>query len=367
MKKILLVLALSITALVSAQVPQGISYQAIAYNGTSAVVNGNVGLRLSVLNGSASGTAVYVETHVKTTNAQGLFNLVIGQGTAVSGTFAGINWATGAKFLKVEMDAAGGTNYALVGTTQLLSSPYAMVAGSLVLAPGQGITLTSPNGTPYTVSVNDAGELSLPTSGTNSSLPTSFYLCGSFNGFNPATALQMGNGFVGYKYFTGGSQIKFTASNTAGATLYGQNGNGDMVPNGAAYNIDTTGFYFLYVSTYTNPDTNQEVLYLAQTQSIAPSITIANGSGTAQNATYNTATNVFSIVLNGITTGSKFYFEFPSMGNTNVLGDNLGDGTVESGGTLISGFPGVNSTPKNYRVDLTINFNGAATYTITQI
>jgi hypothetical protein len=131
MKKILLVLALSLTALVSAQIPQGISYQAIAYNGTAAVANGNVGLRLSVLNGSPTGTAVYVETHVKTTNAQGLFNLVIGQGTAVSGTFAGINWATGSKFLKVEMDAAGGTNYAPVGTTQLLSSPYAMVAGSL--------------------------------------------------------------------------------------------------------------------------------------------------------------------------------------------------------------------------------------------
>ncbi|MBD3583581.1 NHL repeat-containing protein [Flavobacterium selenitireducens] len=132
MKKILLSSALFLTSLLFAQVPQGVSYQAIALNGSgNAVVSSNVGLRLSVLNTSATGTVAYSETHTKTTNAQGLFNLVIGQGTPISGTFAGINWATGSKFLKVEMDAAGGTNYALVGTTQLLSVPYAMAAGTL--------------------------------------------------------------------------------------------------------------------------------------------------------------------------------------------------------------------------------------------
>jgi hypothetical protein len=64
------------------------------------------------------------------------------------------------------MDTAGGTNYALVGTTELLSVPYALAADSLVTSAGEGITLVSPNGTPYTITVNDAGQLSLPTSGT---------------------------------------------------------------------------------------------------------------------------------------------------------------------------------------------------------
>jgi hypothetical protein len=115
-----------------AQVPQGISYQAIALNGSGTpVVTSNVGLRLSVLNTSATGIVVYTETQVKTTNAQGLFNLIIGQGTPVTGTLSGVNWNNGLKFLKVEMDVYGGTNYVLIGTTQLLSVPYAMAAGSL--------------------------------------------------------------------------------------------------------------------------------------------------------------------------------------------------------------------------------------------
>lgn len=132
MKRILLLSALFITFLITAQVPQGISYQAIALNGSgNPVVSSNVGIRLSVLDNSASGTVLYTETHTKTTSAQGLFNLVIGQGTPTSGTFSAINWGTNSKFLKVEVDAAGGTNYVLVGTTQLLSVPYALYAGKV--------------------------------------------------------------------------------------------------------------------------------------------------------------------------------------------------------------------------------------------
>jgi hypothetical protein len=132
MKKIITLSFFFVTLLSFAQVPQGISYQAIALNSAGApVVSGNVGLRLSVLDNFATGTSVYSETHTKTTNAQGLFNLVIGQGTIVSGTFNTINWGTNSKFLKVEMDATGGTNYVLVGTTQLLSVPYALAAGKV--------------------------------------------------------------------------------------------------------------------------------------------------------------------------------------------------------------------------------------------
>ncbi|MCW3125963.1 MAG: hypothetical protein JWO03_1621 [Bacteroidetes bacterium] len=116
-----------------AQVPQGISYQAIAFNATGGpVTSANVGVRVSILSGSATGPSVYVETHTKTTNAQGLFNLVIGQGTVVSGTFAGIDWAASSKFLKVEIDPAGGTSYTSVGSNQLMSVPFALSAASVV-------------------------------------------------------------------------------------------------------------------------------------------------------------------------------------------------------------------------------------------
>ncbi|TBX70016.1 hypothetical protein EZL74_06255 [Flavobacterium silvisoli] len=132
MKKLLLFSALFISFLTFAQVPQGISYQAIALNSSGApVVSSDVRVKLSILDSSSSGTILYTETQLKTTNAQGLFNLVIGQGTLVSGAFNTINWGNNSKFLKVEMDASGGTNYALVGTTQLLSVPYAMHAASV--------------------------------------------------------------------------------------------------------------------------------------------------------------------------------------------------------------------------------------------
>ncbi|WP_284653646.1 hypothetical protein [Flavobacterium terrisoli] len=129
MKKLLLFAILFISFMNFAQTPQGISYQAIALNSSgNPVANSNVNVRLSILNNSASGTVIYSETQLKTTTAQGLFNLTIGQGTPISGTFATINWETNAKFLKVEIDITGGTTFALVGTTQLLSVPYALYA-----------------------------------------------------------------------------------------------------------------------------------------------------------------------------------------------------------------------------------------------
>ena len=137
MKKLLLLFVLSISSFAFAQVPQGISYQAIALNGSGTpVVSSSVRVKLSILDTSATGTVLYSETQLKTTNPNGLFNLTIGQGTVVSGTFASINWGTNSKFLKVEMDATGGTIYATVGTTQLLSVPYAMHAGSVASIAG---------------------------------------------------------------------------------------------------------------------------------------------------------------------------------------------------------------------------------------
>ena len=133
MKIILSIFALSVwSVIVFAQVPKGISYQAIALNVSgNAVVNSNVGLRISVVDNSVSGANLYTETHTKTTNAQGLFNLVIGQGTVSSGSFNAINWGKNSKFLKVEMDVAGGTNFVLIGSTQLLSVPYALQADKI--------------------------------------------------------------------------------------------------------------------------------------------------------------------------------------------------------------------------------------------
>lgn len=128
MYKSIFVLFFSIVSFfIQAQVPQGLSYQAVAFNSSgNPVVNSNVGVRISILDNSTSGTTVYSETHSKTTNSQGLFNLNIGQGTPNVGTFSLINWAQNTKFLKVEIDPNGGSNYTSIGTNQLMSVPYAL-------------------------------------------------------------------------------------------------------------------------------------------------------------------------------------------------------------------------------------------------
>jgi hypothetical protein len=132
MKKIYTILALVILSLGAfAQVPQKMSYQAVLRNASDAlVVSTTVGMQISILQGSSTGMAVYVETQTPTTNANGLVSIEIGTGSVVSGTFSAIDWSTGNYYIKSETDLAGGTTYTISGTSQLLSVPYAMYAGS---------------------------------------------------------------------------------------------------------------------------------------------------------------------------------------------------------------------------------------------
>lgn len=131
MKKLLLLFAvLFISVAAFAQFPQKINYQAVVRNTAGdPVVNQNVSLRLSVLNGAA-GATLYTETHSVTTNNFGLVNLQIGSGTAVAGTFSGIDWSIGNRFLKIEADVTGGSTYTTLATTELVSVPYALNAAS---------------------------------------------------------------------------------------------------------------------------------------------------------------------------------------------------------------------------------------------
>ena len=85
-------------------------------------------MQISILQGSTSGSTVYVETHTPTTNANGLVTLEIGTGTGVSGDFTTITWESDTYFIKTETDPTGGTSYTITGTSQLLSVPYALHA-----------------------------------------------------------------------------------------------------------------------------------------------------------------------------------------------------------------------------------------------
>lgn len=110
-----------------AQAPQRFSYQAVIRNSSDAlVINTTIGVRVSVLQGSQTGNAIYVETHISTTNSNGLVSLQIGGGTVATAGFSAINWSTGPYFIKTETDITGGNNYTIIGTSQLLSVPYAL-------------------------------------------------------------------------------------------------------------------------------------------------------------------------------------------------------------------------------------------------
>lgn len=119
------------TCLIFAQSPQAFKYQAVARdNNGDLLANQNVSFRVSILQGSPQGSAVYMETHSTVTNDYGLACLEIGRGTIVSGVFNAIDWGAESHFLQVEMDETGGTNYQLMGASELLSVPYSLYAGA---------------------------------------------------------------------------------------------------------------------------------------------------------------------------------------------------------------------------------------------
>jgi len=130
MKKILSTIIICILAIqLFAQAPQGFNYQAVARSSNGSVLqNTTIAVRISILDVSLTGNIIYSELHHPNTNQFGLFTLVIGNGLVLSGNFASISWGNSNKFLKVELDPANGTNYSLIGTSQLLSVPYALYA-----------------------------------------------------------------------------------------------------------------------------------------------------------------------------------------------------------------------------------------------
>jgi len=119
--------------LLLAQAPQGFTYQGVATdNNGFELQNQNIAIKASLLSSSATGTTVWQETHTTTTDTFGLFNVTIGEGTSTNGgssaTFQEIDWGAASHFMKVEIDVSGGANYVHVGTSQMMSVPYALHA-----------------------------------------------------------------------------------------------------------------------------------------------------------------------------------------------------------------------------------------------
>jgi hypothetical protein len=129
MKKLYNLIALIVITTINAQAPQGFNYQATVRNNTGQLLlNQTVLVNFNILQNSDTGTVVYSENQTAITDDLGHINLVVGQGNATAGTFASINWGNSTYFLGIELNT--GTGYVAMGTTQLLSVPYALYANS---------------------------------------------------------------------------------------------------------------------------------------------------------------------------------------------------------------------------------------------
>jgi uncharacterized protein (TIGR02145 family) len=182
MRNLLTLLCISFIAISAlAQSPPKFSYQSVIRNaGNQLVANQTVGIKISILQGTATGSAVYAETHSPLTNANGLATLEIGGGTVLSGNFATISWANGPFFVKTETDLNGGNNYTISNTSQLLSVPYALYSNNVNSSVSEiGDTLFIGNAA-YVIPDISAENIS---GGNN---PGDTASCGAINVHNPA-------------------------------------------------------------------------------------------------------------------------------------------------------------------------------------
>lgn len=159
------------------QAPDRISYQAVVRDANNDLIaNTPLGVRITILQGSPGGANVYRERHAPTTSAAGLISLQIGGGSVQNGSLAAINWSAGPYFVEQAIDLAGGTNYSLTSTTELLSVPYALYARTVDRAAQVAVADTA-------ASVTNAGLLGLSVgtvllyAGDGTAVPSGWLLC----------------------------------------------------------------------------------------------------------------------------------------------------------------------------------------------
>ena len=189
MKQITLTITLAIVVAFSiyGQPPQAFKYQAVVRDNIGEIIqNQSIGIRISIHDATTGGTIIYQETFTETTNNFGLVNLEIGTGTPVIGNFHYIDWGNNSKFLEVEIDPNGSTNYTSLGTSQLASVPYAFFAKD-VANPDDGDWITSGND----IYSSNSGKVGIGTSTPEGKL-----------------SINSPSGLIGYPSYTKGLVLK---------------------------------------------------------------------------------------------------------------------------------------------------------------
>lgn len=260
---------------VFSQSPHLLSYQSLVRDNTGNILtNQSIGIQVTILQGSSTGTAVFTERHTTVSNSNGLVTVQIGNGTVVTGTFSSIDWANGPYFSKVEVDPSGGASYTLSSTSQLMSVPYALYA--LTSGSGQGpagndgvgiiSTIDNGNGTfTFNYSDNTSFTTSNLTGPQGPAGPQGLAGANGNDGIGITSTVNNGNGTFTFNY---SDNTSFTTSNLtgpqgpAGATgpqgpqgPAGTNGSDGVGIDIIDYNNDGTfTFYLSDNSTYITPD-----------------------------------------------------------------------------------------------------------------
>jgi len=257
MKKITLsLLALAASAMMAtAQAPSKFNFQGIARNVSGSPLSSTpLGMRISIHDGSSTGTIVYQETHSTTTNAYGLYNVVIGNGSPSIGTLSSVPWGSGDKYIQVEVDPAGGTTYTDLGASQLLSVPYALNAGSGAGLTGTGTTNYIPKYTAAGTLGNSAiyqtpgGKLGIGTTSpfgkvqiNNSTDTVSLLISSTYNGSTAYGALRVENSSTSTTQPVAGILATAIPSTTvnAGTAITGFGGNVGVAGQGQSNSTGT--------------------------------------------------------------------------------------------------------------------------------
>jgi Protein of unknown function (DUF1566) len=309
---IILLTNLLISSILFAQAPQKMSYQAVIRNSSNALITSTpVGMRISVIQGSIFGAAVYVETQTPSTNVNGLVSLEIGTGTAVLGTFAGINWAAGPYFIKTETDPTGGTTYSITGTNELMSVPYALFSANGTPGP-QG-----PIGLPGAAGANGTNGVSvMSTSVINDSL---FITLSNGQTLN-AGYVKGSQGVQGAIGATGGYPVHYIGETYGGGIVFyvydgGQHG---LI---AATADQSTGIRW-YGGSYTNTCAKGDGVGAGLKNT---AIIIANQGPVDGNTFAARLCNEYSVTVGGITYGDWY---LPSKYELNLMYLNIGQGNA---------------------------------------
>lgn len=357
MKQIIITLLFVSSVFLSfAQAPQKMTYQSVLRNSSDALIASTaVGMQISILQNSPTGTPVYVETFNPTTNINGLVTLEIGMGAVVSGNFSTIDWSAGPYYVKSETDPNGGSTYTISGTSELASVPYALYAGNSFSGDYNDLTNTPTNVSAFT---NDAGYITSPNDGDTD--PTNEIQTLSINGqdltlmngntvtlpASPANTLDQAydqGGAGAGRIITadaGGVEVNTaTANETAIKATNTTSGVSLMAVSTGASNA------FSPIQSTTTSSNNATSAIIGSTSGAAYGVTgQAESTSTAQSAIYGTnlrttgGHGVYGIGVNGVVGETNYQDGFGLYGRNY---DAIGNNTQNSIGTYGMGYVGV--------------------------